>query len=388
MAWSAQQKFIDNKKKNLDSKMRFSAWTPMSDPGANEKVFEERRALLNKWLEKWNDNQKKKILTDIMQRCSVSQLQHAQKIMLMRLPVEKEDFTRSIPRALSLYIFSFLDPRSLCRCSQVCWFWKYLTELDQLWMPKALKLGWYLTFTPSPCETGVWKRLYLENVRSLNYISTKDSSNKKSSTKSPKTEEDKKNVKKPEVHKTPLKAKPPKPLVHKPWRGTDPKVEDIYRNNYLDNSDSLLDARQKRQEKMKSTKMGRSPSYDGNLNQGHERKTSSSSPINVTSYKLKKSKSISNLDNDKEKPPSSGRSTGRSSVRPAWAQKNAGDTTTAETISGQDATIRPKPVRNVSPVRASNAYSRTERDVPSGALFPTHEWRPLEATDYSSDDER
>lgn len=78
---------------------------------------------------------------------------------------------------------------------------------------------------------------------------------------------------------------------------------------------------------------------------------------------------LQNLDNDKEKPPSSGRSTGRSSVRPAWAQKNAGDTTTAETVSGQDATIRPKPVRNVSPVRASNAYSRTERDVPSKFLL-------------------
>lgn len=38
MAWSAQQKLIDNKKKNLDSKIRFSAWTPMSDPSANDKV--------------------------------------------------------------------------------------------------------------------------------------------------------------------------------------------------------------------------------------------------------------------------------------------------------------------------------------------------------------
>ncbi|PIK42642.1 putative F-box only protein 16 [Apostichopus japonicus] len=231
MAWSAQQKLIDNKKKNLDSKIRFSAWTPMSDPSANDKVFEERRILLNKWLEKWNDAQKRNVLTDIMERCSVSQLQQAQKILLMRLPVDREDFTRQLPRALSLYVFSYLDPRSLCRCSQVCWFWKYLTELDQLWMPKAIKLGWQLTFTPNPCETGVWKRLYLENVRSLNYISTQDPSAKKTANKSPK--EDDKKTRKPEVKRMPLKVKPPKPLDHKPWRGTDPKVEDIHRNNYL-----------------------------------------------------------------------------------------------------------------------------------------------------------
>lgn len=57
--------------------------------------------------------------------------------------------------------------------NQVCWYWRYLTELDQLWMPKALKLGWYLTFTPSIYETGVWKRHYLENVRSLHYLPPK-----------------------------------------------------------------------------------------------------------------------------------------------------------------------------------------------------------------------
>ena len=72
-----------------------------------------------------------------------------------------------------MYMMSFLDPRSLCRCAQVCWFWKYLSELDQIWMPKCFKFGWILPFVPTPFEQGVWKRHYLECVRGLQYIRPK-----------------------------------------------------------------------------------------------------------------------------------------------------------------------------------------------------------------------
>ena len=130
-----------------------------------------------------------------------------------RKPMHRGDFTRKLPRVVSLYIYSFLDPRSLCRASQVrahttwtqpqnqnrwlvkplknhikhkiivqcidarciisvrgfqvCWYWKYLCELDQLWMPKCMRLGWVLSFSPSVYERGVWKRLYLENIMAL-----------------------------------------------------------------------------------------------------------------------------------------------------------------------------------------------------------------------------
>ena len=33
-----------------------------------------------------------------------------------------------LPRSLSLYIMSFLDPRSLSRASLVSWHWKFLSE--------------------------------------------------------------------------------------------------------------------------------------------------------------------------------------------------------------------------------------------------------------------
>ena len=39
--------------------------------------------------------------------------------MRWRRGAAAEDFTRALPRVLSLYVFSFLDPRSLSRCAQV-----------------------------------------------------------------------------------------------------------------------------------------------------------------------------------------------------------------------------------------------------------------------------
>lgn len=34
-------------------------------------------------------------------------------------------------------------------------------------MPKCLRLGWCISFTPTPFEQGVWKRNYLETVQGL-----------------------------------------------------------------------------------------------------------------------------------------------------------------------------------------------------------------------------
>ena len=65
-----------------------------------------------------------------------------------RFPAERIDFTRLLPRNLSLHILSFLDPRSLSRCAQVSWYMKWLAESDQLWRPKCLRFGWYPPYKP------------------------------------------------------------------------------------------------------------------------------------------------------------------------------------------------------------------------------------------------
>lgn len=51
--------------------------------------------------------------------------------------------------------------------AQVSWQWKSIVELDQLWMPKCLRLGWLLSSSPKPFEQGVWKRHYIQTVQEL-----------------------------------------------------------------------------------------------------------------------------------------------------------------------------------------------------------------------------
>lgn len=44
------------------------------------------------------------------------------------IPITKLDFTTVLPRFISLYIFSFLNPKELCIAAQVSWHWKFLAE--------------------------------------------------------------------------------------------------------------------------------------------------------------------------------------------------------------------------------------------------------------------
>ena len=117
--------------------------------------------------------QRKLVLEILISKCKNSQLQYTFSLVDEKIPITHVDFTRKLPRVISIYIMSFLDPRSLCRCAQVCWFWKYLSELDQIWMPKCFKFGWILPFVPTPFEQGVWKRHYLECVKGLQYVRPK-----------------------------------------------------------------------------------------------------------------------------------------------------------------------------------------------------------------------
>ncbi|CAF4037112.1 unnamed protein product, partial [Rotaria magnacalcarata] len=130
-------------------------------------LFDERKQLVNKWFEKWTDDQRRIILDDILAQCRNRQLTYARNILTKRFPAQHQDFTRLFPRVLCLYIFSFLDPRSLCRCAQTSWYWKFLSESDQIWMPKCLRFGWTPKQSSSPYESNVWKRVYSFNIQAL-----------------------------------------------------------------------------------------------------------------------------------------------------------------------------------------------------------------------------
>ena len=60
-----------------------------------------------------------------------------------------------------------------CCFFQVSWHWKNLTELDQLWMLKCLRFNWYINFSPTPFEQGIWKKHYIQMVKELHVTKPK-----------------------------------------------------------------------------------------------------------------------------------------------------------------------------------------------------------------------
>ncbi|KFP63883.1 F-box only protein 16, partial [Cariama cristata] len=219
----------------LQTKM--STWTPLNHQLMNDKASSMQMIkTMNSFFQfdKWTDGQRRRILADLLERCSPSQQKFCAKQLQDRVPTEALDFTTRLPRVLSLYIFSFLDPRSLCRCAQVSWYWKYLSELDQLWMLKCLRFGWYINFSPTPFEQGIWKKHYIEMVKELHVTRPKTPS--KDEFVVIDVQPVRSNV--PEAKlSTPGKRTNKEKKELPPWRSSDRHPTDTIRFNYLDNYD-------------------------------------------------------------------------------------------------------------------------------------------------------
>ncbi|XP_057345135.1 epithelial cell-transforming sequence 2 oncogene-like isoform X3 [Manis pentadactyla] len=106
------------------------------------------------------------------------------------MPVAKMDFSTVLPRFISLYIFSFLNPKDLCAAAQVSWPWKFLTEQDCLWMPKCIKFGWFLPYTPTDNEYGAWKHHYIACVSHLDWLTPREATAVYGTLNEPKTEDE------------------------------------------------------------------------------------------------------------------------------------------------------------------------------------------------------
>ena len=210
------------------------------------------------------------MIEDLLNQCKPKQLFYTRDVLNKISPVYHIDFTRVLPRVISLYIMSFLDPRSLCRCSKVSWYWKMLCESDQLWMPKCLRFGWNLNYIPSSFENGIWKQFYIENIRALQYIPLKVLSNVKLrkilyffknfifKANTPMITERSELLSElsngqfgfnrfaktnPKQNKS---FRPQGPLKHPPWKGNSFNPNHLHRYNYLDSED----ATEKRSEKI------------------------------------------------------------------------------------------------------------------------------------------
>ncbi|CAI2733150.1 unnamed protein product [Schistosoma spindalis] len=117
-------------------------------------------------------------MTKLFELCTQKQLESLFHNIENKIPLYQIDFTRILPRVLCIYLFSFLDPRSLCRCAQVSWYWRYLSESNELWASKCLRYGWDLIASHSQWEPGIWKKHYIQNIRYLQFHISERSINK------------------------------------------------------------------------------------------------------------------------------------------------------------------------------------------------------------------
>ncbi|XP_059149961.1 F-box only protein 16-like [Physella acuta] len=320
-----------------------STWTPLSNEEANTKIFEERKNLVGKWFQKWNDDQRRQLFEELVGISKRKQLEYARELIDSRVPCTKDDFTRYLPRVITLYIFSFLDARSLCQCAQVCWYWRYLSELDQLWMSKCLHFGWSLTFTPSPYENGIWKRNFIEQFKIFQALMPK----------SPPVSD---------MSKLKLKEKSvkggKKPSGPVPWRGSDPVPKDTWRYNYLNNDEVLDQVAKLRQRKAYGS------TTDDLVKKARSKVNTGSNVLNS----LSRSQSLTRMSSGMEE-----------SERPKWAQQVKTQFLHKNKMkeNGLLAKIaRPGPVS--PPPRLTHSRpttSRTPRDPPSTELFPHTPWK-------------
>jgi len=209
--------------KNKSVGLKMSTWTPQSDKEAADHMFKERKELITKWWSNWNTQKRGEVMSAMIGLCSNKQIHLLQEKLDERFPTDRIDFTRDLPRTLALRILSKLDPRSLSRCSQVSWYWKWLAESDELWKPKCLRFGWVPPYKPSQFEHGAWKHFYILKVAESGVkLIPKE--------QIPDPAESAREVKKKK------KQKPAKVWEPPPWRSNAPRPVDINRNNYLDNS--------------------------------------------------------------------------------------------------------------------------------------------------------
>ncbi|XP_051853813.1 epithelial cell-transforming sequence 2 oncogene-like isoform X1 [Antechinus flavipes] len=179
---------------------RFSTWTPIINKSLNKQLFQERVSLITHWFDLWTDKQRKEFLLTILQKCSHSQLKFVKDEFPEKIPVVKMDFCTVLPRFISLYIFSFLNPMDLCAAAQVNWPWKFLTEQDCLWRPKCIRFGWFLPYDPSDNEYGAWKRHYIACVATLDWLTPREASAIYGTLNEPKSENEEEEERQRERH--------------------------------------------------------------------------------------------------------------------------------------------------------------------------------------------
>ncbi|XP_046583392.1 LOW QUALITY PROTEIN: epithelial cell-transforming sequence 2 oncogene-like [Haliotis rubra] len=225
-----REKTTNDKVGTLKMRTYNSAWTPVVHKPSNEQIFKERRDLVSHWYDLWTDSQRKRFLDIIFHQSKRPQKKFVQDWFREYVPLQHLDFTSVLPRILSVYIFSFLEPKSLSRAAQVSWHWKFLTEQDEVWASKCLKYGWFLPYTSADNEYGAWKRHYIACVQTLDYVSGSGMDDLYGTRSDGSRWQNKKNVR---TKPNRLDSSDSRRLmdVRPPWQGPDYKPQDLQKSH-------------------------------------------------------------------------------------------------------------------------------------------------------------
>ncbi|OAF66091.1 F-box only protein 16 [Intoshia linei] len=217
-----------------------SSWTPLTNDKANEKF------------DLFSHNQKFEIVTNMINKCKSKQIDTIACVVDKKRNHFHADFTRFLPKKLSLKIFEYLDPRSLCRASQVCGYWNFLCNSDELWLPKCERLNWKFS-NEKQMHMQSYKDLYISNIIKLNVRHAKANFTNIAKDCNKYKNDNNKVILFKEKRKQKLKLKMENKLkkyggiIPKvPWKNADYQPKEIIRNNYLDNEDIVKNVQEYR----------------------------------------------------------------------------------------------------------------------------------------------
>jgi len=93
----------------------------------------------NDWITQflgWSGSNKLDMLEKLISNCNFNELHHVRSIIE---PHFKRDFISLLPKELSLYIMSLLQPRDLFVAAKTCKFWREICNDDMLWKKACIK---------------------------------------------------------------------------------------------------------------------------------------------------------------------------------------------------------------------------------------------------------
>lgn len=88
----------------------------------------------------WTNTERQSALEGLVMSeiCDIQQLRF---LLSLIEPQLQRDFISLLPKELSLYVLSFLDPKDLLRAAQTCRYWRILCEDNLLWREKCKEEG-------------------------------------------------------------------------------------------------------------------------------------------------------------------------------------------------------------------------------------------------------